>query len=478
MRRILSSSIFFNIMENKTIAAIATALSNSGISIIRISGDNAISITEKIFVSPSLKKLSEYESNTINYGHIVDNGEVIDEVMVSVMRAPASYTREDVVEINTHGGVLITKKVLSLLLKNGAVIAEPGEFTKRAFLNGRIDLSRAEAIMDIISAENDIALKSGIKQLRGDIYNSIKKIREELIYNIAFIESALDDPEHISLDGYYNELSDKVDSVLNELSILSKSAENGRIVRDGINTVILGKPNAGKSSLMNSLMGEERAIVTDIAGTTRDSLEESIRIGSVSFRISDTAGIRDTDDTVEKIGVERSRNLAKDAELILYVVDSSNNLDENDFDIIKMTVGKRIVVLLNKNDLDQVISVNELEDIMCREGHNKSDFRVISISARDNIGVDVLCDEVQNMFFNGDIGNSNEIMITNIRHKEAIDEAINSLNMVKSSIYDNMPEDFLTIDMMNAYSSLGYIIGEEVDDDLVNEIFSRFCMGK
>lgn len=465
-------------MENKTIAAIATALSNSGISIIRISGDNAISITEKIFVSPSLKKLSEYESNTINYGHIVDNGEVIDEVMVSVMRAPASYTREDVVEINTHGGVLITKKVLSLLLKNGAVIAEPGEFTKRAFLNGRIDLSRAEAIMDIISAENDIALKSGIKQLRGDIYNSIKKIREELIYNIAFIESALDDPEHISLDGYYNELSDKVDSVLNELSILSKSAENGRIVRDGINTVILGKPNAGKSSLMNSLMGEERAIVTDIAGTTRDSLEESIRIGSVSFRISDTAGIRDTDDTVEKIGVERSRNLAKDAELILYVVDSSNNLDENDFDIIKMTVGKRIVVLLNKNDLDQVISVNELEDIMCREGHNKSDFRVISISARDNIGVDVLCDEVQNMFFNGDIGNSNEIMITNIRHKEAIDEAINSLNMVKSSIYDNMPEDFLTIDMMNAYSSLGYIIGEEVDDDLVNEIFSRFCMGK
>lgn len=465
-------------MENKTIAAIATALSNSGISIIRVSGDNAITISEKIFVSPSGKLLSDFESNTINYGHIIDNDEIVDEVMVSVMRAPASYTRENVVEINTHGGVLITKKVLSLLLKNGAEIAEPGEFTKRAFLNGRIDLSRAEAIMDIISAENDIALKSGIKQLRGDIYNSIKKIREELIYNIAFIESALDDPEHISLDGYYDELSEKVDFVLDELSVLSKSADNGRIVREGINTVILGKPNAGKSSLMNSLMGEDRAIVTDIAGTTRDSLEESIRIGSISFRISDTAGIRDTEDTVEKIGVERSKVLAKDAELILFVVDSSDNLDENDFEIIKMTVGKRIVVLLNKNDLNQVISIEELKNIMCKEGHNVADFRVLSISARENIGINNLCDEVQNMFFNGDISNSNEIMITNIRHKEAIDNAISSLNMVKQSISNNMPEDFLTIDMMNAYSSLGYIIGEEVDDDLVNEIFSKFCMGK
>lgn len=463
-------------MSDKTIAAIATALSNSGISIIRISGPDSISIIEKLFVSPSGKKLSEFNSNTINYGHIVYNDEIIDEVMVSVMRSPSSYTKEDVVEVNTHGGVLITKKVLSLILKNGASIAEPGEFTKRAFLNGRIDLSRAEAIMDLISAENDIALKSGIKQLRGDIYNKIKSIREELIYNIAFIESALDDPEHISLDGYYEKLSCIIENILNELFVLLKSADNGRIVREGINTVILGKPNAGKSSLLNSLMGEDRAIVTDIAGTTRDSLEESIRIGSINFKISDTAGIRNTEDTVEKIGVERSKILAKDAELILYVVDSSNRLDDNDFDIIKMTVGKKIVVLLNKNDLSQVISKEELEDILIKEGHN--DYKIISISARENIGIDNLCDEVQNMFFNGDISNSNEIMITNIRHKEAIENAISSIEMVKSSIFDNMPEDFLTIDMMNAYSQLGYIIGEEVDDDLVNEIFSRFCMGK
>lgn len=463
-------------MSDKTIAAIATALSNSGISIIRISGPDSISIIEKLFVSPSGKKLSEFNSNTINYGHIVYNDEIIDEVMVSVMRSPSSYTKEDVVEVNTHGGVLITKKVLSLILKNGASIAEPGEFTKRAFLNGRIDLSRAEAIMDLISAENDIALKSGIKQLRGDIYNKIKSIREELIYNIAFIESALDDPEHISLDGYYEKLTYIIENILNELFVLLKSADNGRIVREGINTVILGKPNAGKSSLLNSLMGEDRAIVTDIAGTTRDSLEESIRIGSINFKISDTAGIRNTEDTVEKIGVERSKILAKDAELILYVVDSSNRLDDNDFDIIKMTVGKKIVVLLNKNDLSQVISKEELEDILIKEGHN--DYKIISISARENIGIDNLCDEVQNMFFNGDISNSNEIMITNIRHKEAIENAISSIEMVKSSIFDNMPEDFLTIDMMNAYSQLGYIIGEEVDDDLVNEIFSRFCMGK
>ncbi len=463
---------------NNTIAAIATALSNSGISIIRVSGPEAINITNKIFISPSGKSLFDLDSNTINYGHIVDNNEVVDEVMVSIMRAPNSYTREDVIEINTHGGVLITKKVLSLLLKNGASLAEPGEFTKRAFLNGRIDLSRAEAIMDLISAENDYALKSGISQLRGNVADAINDIRAKLIYEIAFIESALDDPEHISLDGYYDELSGKISAIYDELVMLSKSADNGRIVREGINTVILGKPNAGKSSLMNILIGEDRAIVTDIEGTTRDSLEESLRIGSVSFRINDTAGIRETSDTVEKIGVDRAKNLAKDADLVLFVVDSSRELDDNDMDIINMTAGKKMVILINKIDLENVVDNNKLCKLLTDSGHDHNDIRLVSISAKNNIGIDDLTNIVEKMFLDGDISNSNEVMITNIRHKNLIDEAINSLSMVKDSIFNNMPEDFLTIDIMNAYTSLGAIVGQEVDDDLVNEIFSRFCMGK
>lgn len=464
--------------NNDTIAAIATALSNSGISIIRVSGDNAIDITNRIFVSPSGKSLSECASNTINYGHIVNDDEIVDEVMVSVMRAPNSYTREDVTEINTHGGVLVTKKVLSLLLKNGARLAEPGEYTKRAFLNGRIDLSRAEAIMDLISAENDYALKSGISQLRGDVYKTISSLRAKLIYEIAFIESALDDPEHISLDGYYETLNDKISTYLKELNLLYNSADNGRIIREGIGTVILGKPNAGKSSLMNILIGKDRAIVTDIPGTTRDSLEESLRIGSISLRLIDTAGIRDTLDAVEKIGVDRAKALAGEADLILYVIDSSRELDDNDLDIIKMTVNKKMVVLLNKNDLDVIVDISDINKLLIENGHNMDDVKVLSISAKDNIGIDDLTNEVTYMFFNDEIRESNEVMITNIRHKEAIGDAINSINMVKSSIDDNMPEDFLTIDMMNAYRSLGFIIGEEVDDDLVTEIFSKFCMGK
>lgn len=465
-------------MENRTIAAIATALSNSGISIIRVSGDEAITISDKIFKSPKGKSLKDYSPNTINYGYIVDKNDVIDEVMVSIFKAPFSYTREDVVEINTHGGIFITKKVLSLLLQNGAVMAEPGEFSKRAFLNGRIDLSRAEAIMDLIGAESDVSIKSGINQLRGDIFKKINDLRARLIYEIAFIESALDDPEHISLDGYYDELSVKVDEIYRELKKLSESAENGRIVRDGINTVILGKPNAGKSSLMNVLMGNERAIVTDIPGTTRDSLEESLKLGGVSFRLVDTAGIRDTEDVVEKIGVKRSKELAENADLILYVVDSSRALDINDFDIINMTVNKKIVVLFNKNDLSSVVKEEDIRKEMLLAGHMDNDFKIISISAKKNLGIDLLISEVQNMFFEGNIKISNEVMITNMRHKENIDLAIQSLDMVINSLNNNMPEDFLTIDLINVYSLLGFIIGEEVDDDLVTEIFSKFCMGK
>ena len=465
-------------MKNDTIAAIATALSNSGISIIRISGDDAIEITNKIFQSPSGKKLNEYASNTINYGHIIDNGEIIDEVMISIMRAPNSYTRENIVEINTHGGIYITKKVLSLVIKNGARLAEPGEFSKRAFLNGRIDLSKAEAIMDIINAESDIALKSGIKQLNGNLYNRIIDLRKKLIYEIAFIESAIDDPEHISLDGYYDKLKDIVYEVEKELTTLSNSFDSGKIIKEGISTVIVGKPNAGKSSLMNSLLGEERAIVTDIEGTTRDSLEESIKLKNIVLKLIDTAGIRNTEDTVEKIGVKRSVKYVEEANLVLYVVDSSRLMDENDNEIIKLTVGKKIIIVLNKIDLPAYTAEDEIIEKLEKLGHCKDDISVVYISAKENKGIDDLVNTIENLFLSGDIDNSNEILITNMRHKEAIDKAIDSIFMVKNSIDNQMPEDFLTIDLMNVYSLLGSVIGEEVDDDLVTEIFSKFCMGK
>ena len=465
-------------MKNDTIAAIATALSNSGISIIRISGDDAIEITNKIFQSPSGKKLNEYASNTINYGHIIDNGEIIDEVMISIMRAPNSYTRENIVEINTHGGIYITKKVLSLVIKNGARLAEPGEFSKRAFLNGRIDLSKAEAIMDIINAESDIALKSGIKQLNGNLYNRIIDLRKKLIYEIAFIESAIDDPEHISIDGYYDKLKDIVYEVEKELTTLSNSFDSGKIIKEGISTVIVGKPNAGKSSLMNSLLGEERAIVTDIEGTTRDSLEESIKLKNIVLKLIDTAGIRNTEDTVEKIGVKRSVKYVEEANLVLYVVDSSRLMDENDNEIIKLTVGKKIIIVLNKIDLPAYTAEDEIIEKLEKLGHCKDDISVVYISAKENKGIDDLVNTIENLFLSGDIDNSNEILITNMRHKEAIDKAIDSIFMVKNSIDNQMPEDFLTIDLMNVYSLLGSVIGEEVDDDLVTEIFSKFCMGK
>lgn len=462
-------------MTNDTIAAIATALNNSGIAIIRVSGDEAISIVNRIFVTPSGMSIADCDSHTIHYGHIVDNGTVVDEVMVSVMRAPRTYTREDVVEINTHGGVIITNAVLSLLLDNGARLAEPGEFSKRAFLNGRIDLSKAEAIMDVISADNEIAMKSGIKQLRGQVADAIRNIRKDIIHEIAYIESALDDPEHISLDGYSDELSGKIDIILNELIKMSDSAGNGKIVKNGITTVIVGKPNAGKSSLLNYILGEDRAIVTNIAGTTRDALEENVRIKGINLRIIDTAGIRETEDTVEKIGVEKAFSYIDDADLILYVVDSSAILDDNDKAIVDRIAGKKVIVLYNKTDLDSVVSTENVENLFASDS---IDLKIIKTSATMNIGYDDFENTLYDMFKLGEIESSNEIVITNLRHKEAIDSSIDSLRMVRNSIDMSMPEDFLTIDLMTAYTSLGKIIGEEVDDDLVNTIFSEFCMGK
>lgn len=464
--------------NNETIAAIATAASESGISIIRVSGPDALLIGDRIFRGKDNRKVSEYKSHTIHYGFIIDNDIVVDEVILSIMKAPKSYTTEDTLEINCHGGLLITKKIIGIVVNNGARIAEPGEFTKRAFLNGRIDLTKAEAIMDIISADNDIALKTGMKQLRGDLYNKINDIRASLIHEIAFIESALDDPEHISLDGYTDNLEIIINGLLSDLIKLSKSYDNGKIAKNGILTVIVGKPNAGKSSFLNLLIGEEKAIVTSIAGTTRDAIEENIKINNVSLNIVDTAGIRFTSDEVEKIGVTKAKNYIEHANLVLYMVDISTDIDENDKEIIKLLSDKKVIVLFNKCDLEAKVSEESVIDMLVNSGVLKDDIRYLKISAKEQIGIDEFENLITDFVFNEDLSVSNELLITSIRQKEQLDNSINSLNLVLNSIAMSMPEDFYTIDMMNAYVSLGNIIGEEVSEDLVNEIFAKFCMGK
>lgn len=455
-------------MKTNTIAAIATAMSSSGIGIVRLSGDEAFQIIDQIYKGKEL--LSKAPSHTIHYGHIYDGDELIDEVLVLLMRGPKSYTGEDTVEIDCHGGILVTKRVLETVLKHGARPAEPGEFTKRAFLSGRIDLSQAEAVIDVIHAKNDYALKSSISQLKGAVSEKVKDMRKKLLYEIAFIESALDDPEHISLEGYGERLSKVLEPVEQELERLIRSADNGRVMSEGIETVIMGRPNAGKSSLMNLLVGEERAIVTDIAGTTRDTLKEQIRLEGLSLNVIDTAGIRSTLDVVEKIGVEKAKKAAKEADLIIYVVDGSSPLDENDEEIIEFIKGRRAVVLLNKTDLSMKVSKELLEE--------KTGRRVIPISAREGIGVEALEEEIKSLFYKGEIDFNDQVYITNARHKDALLKALNSLQMVKESIRSNMPEDFYSIDLMDAYERLGTILGEAVEDDLVNEIFSKFCMGK
>ena len=479
-------------MKTDTIAAIATALSDSGIGIIRISGSESVEIADKIYTSKNKKKhLKNVMSHTIHYGFIVDNDEIVDEVMVTVMRAPKSYTAEDTIEINCHGGVLMMRRILELVLKAGARMAEPGEFTKRAFLNGRMDLSEAEAIMDMIHAKSELSLKYSVRQLKGSVSQKIKSLRSKLIYEIAFIESALDDPEHISLEGYQETLKEKLTDLILEIDALLNSVENGKIVKEGINTVIVGKPNAGKSSFLNLLIGEEKAIVTDIAGTTRDVLEEQIKLHGICLNVIDTAGIHFTEDIVEKIGVQKARKYAADADLILYVVDSSVPLDENDMDIMQTIGSKKCIAILNKTDLEAVVTEKTLWDafmessmkISAADGNadfeKKSDrIHIIKTSTKDVTGIDVFEETIQNMFFKGEISFENEVYITNIRHKEALVETKNSLLLVQKSINNNMPEDFYTVDLMNAYTSLGLIIGEEVSDDLVNEIFSKFCMGK
>ena len=454
-----------------TIAAVATAMTASGIGIIRISGPDSREIAGKIYRSKGGKKrIENVPSHTIQYGFICDEDEIIDEVLVMVMDAPRSYTGENTVEIDCHGGVLAMKRVLETVVKYGARPAEPGEFTKRAFLNGRIDLSQAEAVIDVINAKNEYALKSSISQLRGNIQRVIKEIRQGIIYQIAYIESALDDPEHISIDGYGDTLKGEISLLKEKLNGLLDTVREGKLMKEGIKTVIVGKPNAGKSSLLNLLVGEERAIVTDIAGTTRDILEETIVLHGISLRMIDTAGIRDTDDVVEKIGVKKAVENAKDADLILYVVDSSVPLDENDKEIIELLKDKKAIVILNKMDLQQQVTEEDLKE--------KTNHPVVAVSAKEEVGIEFLEAKIKEMFFEGNLSFNDEIYITNIRHKAAIEDAKRSLELVENSIEMQMPEDFFSIDLMNAYEALGSIIGESVGEDLVNEIFSKFCTGK
>lgn len=456
-------------MKSETIAAIATGMTDSGIGIVRISGENAVEIGDRIFSSPTGKKiLKTAESHKLYYGYLLE----LDEVMAVVMRAPRSYTGEDIVEIQCHGGVLVMQKILEAALEAGASLAEPGEFTKRAFLNGRMDLSRAEAVIDVIHSQNEYALNSSVNQLKGILSEKVRKLRAEVIYEIAYIESALDDPEHIDLDGYKASLTKKINILLEELEELIRTANDGKLIKEGINTVIVGKPNAGKSSLLNFMVGEERAIVTDIAGTTRDVIQETVRIGGISLNVIDTAGIRNTDNAVEKIGVEKARKYAENADLILYMVDSSVDLDESDREIISLLQNKKVIVLLNKSDLSARVDEKDIEQVL------KKSFPVIKISLKTNEGLSEIEKEIKNIFFRGELKSNHQILITNVRHKEALQEAYDSLKLVKKSIEDEMPEDFYSIDLMSAYASLGKIIGEQVDDDLVEEIFSKFCMGK
>ncbi|MFT3983140.1 MAG: tRNA uridine-5-carboxymethylaminomethyl(34) synthesis GTPase MnmE [Lachnospiraceae bacterium] len=457
-------------MHSETIAAIATGMNPAGIGIIRISGAEAFLIASKLFRLKNHKELNSFQSHHVYYGFLFDGKELIDEVLLLVMKGPNSFTKEDTIEINCHGGILIMNRILETVIKYGARAAEPGEFTKRAFLNGRIDLSEAEAVIDLIHSKNQYALHNSLNQLTGKLYEKIKQIRDAILYEVAFIESALDDPEHISLDGYPENLKEKVQNLYEQVHLLSDSFRDGRVLSEGIRTVIIGKPNVGKSSLLNVLVGADRAIVTEIAGTTRDALEEKVQIDGISLNITDTAGIRNTNDLVEKIGVERAMKYAKEADLILMLIDSSVSLDDMDLELFDFIKDKQTIVLLNKSDLQQVVCAEDIKKY--------TDSKIIQISARDEIGILEFKLYIKELFLSGRMNYNDEVFITNVRHKDLLCDTERSLREVLQSIDSGMPEDFYSIDLINAYDDLGRIIGEQIEEDVVNEIFAKFCMGK
>ena len=469
---------------NDTIVAIATALSPSGIGIIRLSGEDAVKVADAIFEKPNHEKLTDQPTHTIHYGHIVEhseNGETVtvDEVMVLLMRAPHSFTKEDVVEIDCHGGIYLLKRVLMLAIHAGARLAEPGEFTKRAFLNGRIDLSEAEAVMDLISSGNENARKNSMGQLSGRLSENIVSLREKILYEIAFIEAAIDDPEHYDTLDLKSRLSEVTDEISMKLIHLKNSFDNGRMMMNGIQTTIVGKPNVGKSSFLNLLLGEERAIVTSVAGTTRDTLEENISLDGVSLHLIDTAGIHETTDVVESIGVQKAKDSLENAELVIFVLDSSDALSEDDRYLVPLLKEKNVIAILNKSDLSSDHPAISEEDIRRMfEEYSPKHLQILPFSAKTAEGLNELTDYIKEIFFEGKINTDEEIYLTSLRHKNLVEDAILAMDKVKDSLENDMPEYFYSNDLMQAYSSLGAIIGEEVDDDLVDEIFSKFCMGK
>ncbi len=457
-------------METDTIAAIATGLVPSGIGMIRLSGPDAISIADQLFTGCSLVQAP---SHTLHYGMIRWKDELIDEVLVALMKSPRSYTKEDTVEIDCHGSPLVMQRILESVCEAGARLAEPGEFTKRAFLNGRIDLTEAESVMDLIQAKTDYARKSSLQILRGSMKEKISSLRKILLNRSAYIEAALDDPEHYDLSGFSTLLREDVCRVQDEINRILETSENGRLLSEGIRTVIIGKPNVGKSSLLNRLLGEDRAIVTEIAGTTRDTLEEQVLLDGILLKIVDTAGIQQTEDPVEKIGVTKAYDSIPDADLVLFVTDASQPLSEEDKRIASLIRKKTVLVLLHKSDLPAVISEES-----CQELFSNQDLPILSLSSKTGDGLDLLKTTIQNVFFHGNIQFNDELVVTNVRQKESLCAAYDSLSRVLESIDGGMPEDFYSVDLMDAYTELGRIIGEKVEEDLVNEIFAEFCMGK
>lgn len=454
-----------------TICAIATGMGNAGIGIIRISGSEAINIASKVFKPANDKKIVKtMKSYTAAFGGVYDGDNMIDEGILLLMKGPHTYTCEDVCELQCHGGVHVLKEVLETVIKAGARIAEPGEFTKRAFLNGRIDMSQAESVMDIINAKNDFAVKSSLVQLKGELKDRITEMRDTILYNTAFIESALDDPEHYSLEGYPQKLRVIVDNMVDNVDKLLATYDNGRVLKEGIKTVIAGKPNAGKSSLLNLLLGEDRAIVTEIEGTTRDTLEEVVNINGIILNIVDTAGIRSTDDVVEKIGVDKALKNVDNADLILYVVDGSKQLDDNDSQIISHIKGRNVITVINKSDLDVVVDKLLISEELPGD--------IIEISAKYGDGKEELYNILNDKFFSGQLQYNDELYITNSRHKDELIKTRESLSKVIESIDMGMEEDFFSIDLLDAYEHLGMILGETMRDDLADKIFEEFCMGK
>lgn len=460
-------------MLNDTIVAISTPLASAGIGIIRISGDDALAITKKIFIPKKDINYMELKSHTLHYGHIIDSqfDRTLDEVLVSFMLAPNTYTREDVIEINAHGGLIVMQSILSLVLRQGARIAEPGEFTKRAFLNGRIDLSQAEAVMDIIHAKTELALNASVKQLSGNIKVEIESIKQIIIGLIAHIEASIDYPEYDIEELEF----DKVKNNCNELSLrilkLIKSYDHGKIIREGIKTAIVGRPNVGKSSLLNALLKEQRAIVTEVPGTTRDTLEEYMNVHGIPLKLIDTAGIRITEDTVEKIGVSRSKALIQDADLILFVINSSEPLTEEDDVIMDLITDQKVIILMNKSDLDNQVKKEHLKEHL-------RNCTIIETSATRFQGLDILEDEIKQQFMTGNIDMDNEVVVHNARHKQSLEKSYQALLQVIESIDNGMPEDCWAIDMHNSYEHLSEVTGDHVTDDVISQIFSQFCLGK